>query len=576
MVAMQGSLQNQISQIAVSLKTIHQEQRYFNRSKQPPLFLMVLVAGTIALSACSRPNTSTAPTTNAASPTQPGVLVYGSGGQPVNLEPGNITDGNSLIAQDQIYSRLMEFEPGTTELTPALATEWSGSKDGKVWTFKLRQGVKFHDGTDFNAEAVKFNVDRWWDPQHPNGYRNAGKNYEIWQQMFGGFKGEPESLLQDVVVVDPFTVQFVLKQPFAAFPAAIAAGYYGIASPTAIQKAGANYGKPDSLAIGTGPYVFKEWRTGDRIILEKNPTYWNSGLPKMNQVVIRFIPDPAARLAQLRAGQIDFTVDLSPDQLKEIEADANLEAVPRPSFNVGYLALNPSYEPLAKPEVRQAIAQTINKPEIVKAFWGDLGQSTPHFVPPSLNWAVSPNLTDYEFNPQKAKQQLSQAGYPNGFPLELWYMPVSRPYFPTPKPIAEAFSADLSAIGIRVSLKTKDWAAYLADRRKAPGYQSFMLGWTGDYGDPDSFLYAHFGPGATSDIGNWKNEQVFQLLAQARATADQATRGKLYAQVDEILHREVLRIPIVHSQPLAAKRKSLTGWVPSPLGSDPFEAIEKK
>jgi peptide/nickel transport system substrate-binding protein len=566
---MQGSIQNQISQRSFKLEKC-------DRWQIRACFMAGLALCTI-VSGCNRAsNTNTTPTATTASPAQPGVLVYGSGGQPVNLEPGNITDGNSLIAQDQIYSRLMEFKPGTTDLVPALATEWNGSDNGKVWTFKLRQGVKFHDGTDFNAEAVKFNVERWWDANHPNGYRNAGKRYEIWQQMFGGYKGEEQSLLQSIEVVDPYTVRFVLKQPFAAFPAAIAAGYYGMASPTAVQKVGANYGTPDSLAVGTGPYIFKEWRTGDRIVLEKNPNYWNQGLPKMNQVVIRFVTDPAARLAQLRAGQIDFTVDLAPDQLKEIQADPNLEAVPRPSFNVGYLALNPSYAPLAKTEVRQAIAQAINKQEIVKAFWGDLGQSNPHFLPPALSWAVAPNLPDYEFNPQQAKQQLAQAGYPNGFPLELWYMPVSRPYFPTPKPIAEAFAADLNAIGIRASLKTKDWAAYLADRRKTPGYQAFMLGWTGDYGDPDSFLYAHFGPGSTSDLGNWKNDRVFQLLAQARATADQTARGKLYAEVDEILNREVLRIPIVHSQPLAAKRKSVTGWVPSPLGSDPFEPIEKK
>jgi ABC-type dipeptide transport system, periplasmic component len=337
-----------------------------------------------------------------------------------------------------------------------------------------------------------------------------------------------------------------------------------------------NYGGPGSLAVGTGPFIFKEWRTGDRILLEKNPSYWQAGLPKTNQLVIRFVTDPAARLAQLRAGQIDFTVELTPDQRKEIESDPNLQVVTRPSYNVGYLALNPSYKPFADVRVRQAIAYAINRPAIIQAFWGDLGQHDPHFIPPPLSWARATNLKIYPYDPQKAKQLLAQAGYAKGFDLELWYMPVSRPYFPTPKPIAEAFAADLSAIGIRVSLKTKDWAAYLADRRKPPGYQSFMLGWTGDFGDPDSFLYPHFGPGGTSDLGNWKNEQVFQLLNQGRATGDRAARAKFYAQVDQILHREVLRLPIVHSQPLLAKRKTVEGWIPSPLGSEPFELIRKK
>lgn len=506
---------------------------------------------------------------------QAGVLIYASGGQPVNLEPGNITDGNSLVVQRQIYNRLVEFKPGTTELQPGLATAWSVSGDGKIWTFKLRSGVKFHDGSDFNAEAVKFNVERWWNPQHPHGYRNAGKPYEIWQQLFGGFKGQPESLLQEVKATDNSTIQFVLKQPFAAFPEAIASGYFGIASPAAIKKAGASYGSPGALAVGTGPFMFKEWRTGDRILLAKNPNYWQSGLPKVNQLAIRFITDPAARLAQLRSGQVDFTADLAPDQLKELQADANLTPISRPSFNVGYLALNPSYQPLKDVRVRRAIAHAINTEQIVPAFWGDLAKTDPHFTPPILNWGHSNKITSYEYNPQKAKQLLAQAGYPNGFDLELWYMP-SRPYFPTPKPIAEAFAADLSAVGIRVKLNTKDWAAYLADLRKAPGFQAFMLGWTGDYGDPDNFYYPHFGPGSTADLGNWKNDKVIQLLNVARATANRAARGKIYAQIDEILHQEVVRLPIVHSQPLLAKRKNIEGWEPSPLDGETFETVEKR
>ncbi|MCU0540800.1 MAG: ABC transporter substrate-binding protein [Oscillatoriaceae cyanobacterium Prado104] len=543
------------------------------------LVLLGIVFGiAIILSNCGVPsnttsNNSPTPTTPAAVPA--GALVYGAGGQPVNLESGNITDGNSVIAIDQIYNRLTDTKPGTVEIEPSLATEWSSSKDGKTWTFKLRSGVKFHDGTDFDAAAVKFNVDRWWDAKNPNGFREAGKTYQIWKDFFGGFKGEKNSLVKDVVVVDKSTIRFVLDRPFAAFPSAIGSGYFGIASPAAVKQAGAKYGTPGAVAVGTGPFVFKEWRSGDRIVLEKNPNYWKNGTPKVDRLVMRFVEDPAARLAQLKAGQLDFTVDLTPDQLKEIQADANLEAVLRPAFNVGYLALNPSYEPLGKVEVRRAIAQAINKQEIVKAFWGELGKHDSQFVPPVLNWAESETVKDYEFNPQQAKATLAKAGYPNGFDLDLWYMPVSRPYFPTPKPIAEAFAADLSAIGIRVKLLTKDWSAYLADRLKSPGFQSFMLGWTGDYGDPDNFYYPHFGPGATADLGNWKNPKVIELLDRGRATGDKAVRAKIYQEVSQILHEEAVRLPIVHSQPLLGKRKNLGGWIPSPLGSESFEEISK-
>ncbi|MBE9130067.1 ABC transporter substrate-binding protein [Coleofasciculus sp. LEGE 07092] len=538
---------------------------------QSIILAIVAFAFAIALSNCDSPSNQT----STSSVTPVSTLVFGSGGQPVNLEPGNITDGNSIVVQHQIYNRLLETKSGTTELEPGLATDSAVSEDSKTWTFKLREQVKFHDGTDFNAEAVRFNVERWWNPKSEFGYRDAGKIYEIWGNLFGGYKGSSDSILQDIVVEDDYTIKFILQQPFAGFSEAISSGYFGIASPDAIKKAGAQYGTPASLAVGTGPFVFKEWRTGDRIVLEKNPNYWKPDLPKSDQLVMRFITDPAARLAQLRAGTIDFTVDLAPDQFPEINSDSNLEAISRPSLNVGYLALNPSYEPLSKVEVRQAIAQAINKEEIVKAFWGELGNYDSHFTPPSLQEYQSEQVSDYPYNPEQAKQLLTEAGYPNGFDLDLWYMPVSRPYFPTPKPIAEAIAAELSAIGIRVNLQTKDWAAYLEDRRKSPGFQAFMLGWTGDYGDPDNFYYAHFGSGATEDLGGWKNEDILKLLEQGRATNDKAERTKIYAQVDEILYNEAVRLPIVHSQPLLAKRQTVKNWTPSPLGSETFDMVSK-
>ncbi len=543
-----------------------------NINKQWQVIILAAIAAlAVVLTNCQSSPPSSQNTSSEANP--PGLLIYGSGGQPVNLEPGNVVEGNSLIVHNQIYNRLLDFKPGTTDLAPSLATSWSVSGDGKSWAFKLRSGVKFHDGTDFDAEAVKFNVERWWNPQHPYGYRNGGKTYEIWPQMFGGFKDSPKSLLKDVVVTNKYGIKFVLNQPFAAFPAAIGSAYFSIASPTAIKKAGANYGTPGSLAVGTGAFIFKEWRTGDRILLTKNPNYWQAGLPKVDQLAIRFITDPAARLAQLRAKQIDFTVDLAPDQLKEIEKDSQIKAIPRPSFNVGYLALNPSYPPLSNIKVRQAIALAINKQAIVQAFWGNLGQSDCIFTPPVL--AIS-SPTSCQYNPTQAQQLLAEAGYPNGFDLELWYMPVSRPYFPTPKPIAEALAADLSAIGVRVKLQTKDWASYLSDRLKSPGFQSFIMGWTGDYGDPDNFYYPHFGPGATADLGGWQNPKVLQLLDAARANGNLAARTKIYTEISEILQQEAVRVPIVHAQPLLAQRQQISGWIPSPLGSESFENVSKQ
>ncbi|MGD1949487.1 MAG: ABC transporter substrate-binding protein [Leptolyngbyaceae cyanobacterium] len=551
------------------------QRSFFRRRFRRLLSIIFALTLTAVIISCGGASNSDSEAPAAGGATATDTLVFGSGGQPDNLSSGDVTDGNSLYVQLQIYNYLIGNEPGSTDLVPELATEWTASEDALTWTFTLREGVKFHDGTDFNAEAVVFNVNRWWDPDFEYGFRDEGKLYEIWTQLFGGFKGDEASILADVSTVDDLTVEFKLSEPFAAFPAAIASAYFGIASPTAIQESGADYGTPSGLAVGTGPFVFEEWLSGDRITLSKFDDYWEEGLPKTEQLVFSFIEDPAARLAQLRAGALDFTVDLTPDQLTEIESDNNIEAVYRPSFNVGYLALNPSYEPLSSPEVRQAIAQAINRPAIVEAFWGELGTTDAHFVPPSMESYTSGSVGDYEYDPEAAQAAIAEAGYPNGFDLDLWYMPVSRPYFPNPKPIAEAFAAELSQIGITVNLQTKDWAAYLEDRNTPPGFQSFMLGWTGDYGDPDNFLYAHFGPGATQDLGNYESPEMFDLLNKARSETVPEEREKLYQDVDSMLFDKALRIPIVHSQPLLAQRAGLAGWSPSPLGNEPFPEVEK-
>ncbi len=501
-----------------------------------------------------------------------GTLVFGNNGEPVSLESGNITDGISILVQRQIYDTLVDFKDGTTDLMPGLATSWSSNANATSWTFKLRSGVKFHDGTPLNADAVVFNLSRWWDKAHPYGFRNQGRTYEIVGDLLGGFKGDPTAVIKNIVKVNDTTVRVDLNKSSSVFPNVIAAGYFGIASPTAIKKDGAKYGTPASTPVGTGPFIFQSWRTGDRVTLKANAAYWGAK-PKVDTVVIRSIKDASQRLNELKAGTIDFANDLTPDSLKSVQGDKNLVAVKRPSFNVGFLSLNNRNQYLKNSQVRQAISMAINKKAIVNAFWNGLGTSNASFLPPVLAWANSSKVpADYKYDPAAAKKMLAAAGYPNGFSVDLWYMPVSRPYFPNPKPIAEAIAADLSAIGVKVNLKTEDWAKYLEDRNKTPGFDMYMIGWTGDYGDPDNFYGAYYGPNGSSDIG-WNSITVQNLLEQGRAATTQAAKAKAYSQLHEFTYNAAYRLPMVHSQPLAAARTYVKGWVPSPLGSEAFNTI---
>lgn len=499
-------------------------------------------------------------------------LVFGGNGEPVSLESGNITDGISILVQRQIYDTLVDFKPGSTDLAPGLATSWKANANNTAWTFTLRKGVRFHDGTAMNADAIVFNLSRWWDKSHPYGFRDQGRTFEIVGELLGGYKGDATAVIKNIVKVNDTTVRIDLNKPSSVLPNVMAAGYFGIASPTAIKKEGAKYGTPASKPIGTGPFIFQSWRTGDRVTLLPNKLYWGSKA-KVDQLIIRNIKDASQRLNELKAGTIDFANDLTPDSLKSVQADKNLVAVKRPSFNVGFVSMNNRNQYLKNQAVRQAISMAINKKAIVDAFWNGLGVSNASFVPPVMAWANSSKVpADYKFDPAAAKKMLAEAGYPNGFSIDLWYMPVSRPYFPTPKPIAEAIAADLSAIGIKVNLKTQDWAKYLEDRNKEPGFDMYMIGWTGDYGDPDNFYGAYYGANASDDI-NWNPANVETLLQQGRAAATQEAKAKVYAQLHEITYNAAYRVPMVHSNPLAAARSYVKGWTPSPLGSEPFNTI---
>ncbi len=506
-------------------------------------------------------------------------IVVGSVGQPVSLASGKISDGNSIFVQQQIYDRLLDFKPGTTEVMPALALSARPNKDATSWLFTLRGGVKFHDGSSFDAAAVKFNFDYWWDDSRATFFKSGNS---IVPDIFEGYKTS-KSLIKSVDVVNNLQVRVTMNSPFANLDEVFATGYFGIASPTAIKKAGEDkYGTANTLASGTGPFVVKSWQTGDRILLEANKSYWKKGLPKAPGMIVRFISDASARVADLRAGNIDMipTGALPYDTLPAIKADPNVKAVFRPGFNVGYLAMNQVAEfngaknPLANQKVRLAVASAINKKALVESFYGEYGVTNAYLPPLTMSWSYPKNQKDYVFNPEAAKKLLADAGYPNGFSMELWYMPVSRPYFPNAKPLAETMAKDLGAVGIKVELKSKDWGAYLDDV-DAGKFQAYMLGWTGDYADPDNFYTPLIGPGTSKETG-YNNPKLFALLDEARKATTKAKKAELYGQVAEILFEDIVKMPIVHSRPLLAQRAALEGWVPGPLGSEPLIDVTVK
>lgn len=566
-----------------------------------------LLLGLVACRPAATPTTAPPPAATTAPtvppPKPPAVVrfIFGRGGDSVQLDPAIVTDGESFRVTGQCLEPLYQFEPGSTRPIPALAEECIPNENATEWTCKLRQGVKFHDGTDFNADAVIFNFERWRFTNHP--YHFSSQVFEYYAEMWGGF--DDDSLITAVEKVDDYTVRFKLAAPLAPFLANLAMDMFAISSPAAIQKYGDQYGMPSVGCVGTGPFKFKEWVEGDHITVVANDEYWG-GRPKIDEIVWRVIPDDSARFLALKAGDIHATEQATVEDLAAAEADPNLYILTRPALNTAYLAFNYKIKEFQDVRVREAVAHAINKQALVQNFYGKYGLVAKTFLPPSM-WGYNDAIQDWEYNPELSKQLLAEAGFPNGLsevtiaedvadaegnivykagdkiPLKFYYMPVTRFYYPSPKEIGEAMAADLAKAGINVQLELAgDWPTYLGLRRQGLLMGLYMLGWGGDNGDPDNFLNYFFGGLSREDEvkqpdkreGWYANQEVAVLLYKALVNPNQAEREQLYKKAEELLHNDVARIWIAHNQTPLIFSKKVSGYVPQPVGADYYEWVE--
>lgn len=509
--------------------------------------------------------------TPAAEPAKNGTkqLIFGRGSDSVGLDPITVTDGESYKVTENVLETLVKYEDTNTNVVPGLAESWEISKDGLTYTFKLRQGVKFHDGSDFNAEVVKFNFERWMDKSNP---LHAKEGYEYYNDMFGGYKGDKNHVIKSVDVVDPYTVKFTLNRPLAPFIQNVGMSPFAMASMKALKEMGPE--KFNENPVGTGPFIFKEWKRNDTITLEKNPNYWNKGFPKLDKIVFKVIPENTARLTALTSGEIDIMDGLNPDDAQTVKDHQDLQLILRPSMNVGYIGFNVEKKPLDNPKVREAIAYTINKPELVKAFWAGLGEPAVNPLPPSI-WGWNGNIKDREYNLDKAKQLLTEAGYPNGFKIKFWAMPVPRPYMPDGVKIAEAIQQELKKVNVEAEIVTMEWATYLDKTRKGE-QEMFMLGWNGDNGDPDNFLATLLDKNNIGGNNNtrYASEEAHKLLMQAQSATTKEEREKLYMQAQEVIFKDVPMVPLAHSTPVLAAKKTVLNYQPHPKGDESLEKVD--
>jgi peptide/nickel transport system substrate-binding protein len=516
-----------------------------------------------------------------------GTLVFGTTADPVVLDGALVSDGESLRAIDQIFETLVALKAGTTELQPGLAKSWEIAKNGLSYTFTLQSGVTFHDGEPFNAAAVCTNFDRWYG--FKGSFQNPSASY-YWQTVFGGFKktdpksGAPkDSLYKSCEAVDDSTVKLNLTKPSSAILGALSLTSFAIASPKALKDFNADQGRVDADGvfhptgtfgtehpIGTGPFKFDSWTRNDRLTIVRNDQYWGTKAT-LDKVIFRPISDNAARLQALQTGEIQGYDLVEPQDVPTIEGDSNLQILDRPAFNVGYVGFNQKKPPLDKLEVRQAIAHGLNRQEVVDNFYAGRGEVAKEFMPPEVV-GYADDVTEYDYDPAKSKALLKKAGLTLPVKIEFWYpSDVSRPYMPDPKRNFEAFSASLKKAGFQIVPKTAPWSPdYLGgvDEGKA---QVYLLGWTGDYGDPDNFVGTFFQ--SPQKAWGFDNKKIFDALDQAETETNLDTRKVDYQKANKLIMDFLPGVPYVHTKPALAFAANVKGYVPSPVSLECFCSV---
>lgn len=492
-------------------------------------------------------------------------LVIGRANDSVSLDPSCTTDLGSFKVTVNILETLVKYENGGEQIVPCLAESWKSSEDGLTWVFKLRQGVRFHDGTVFNAQSVVFNFQRWMDDKNP--YHKGSFSY--WNFIFGGFPGYVKS----VTALTDYSLEIRLNKPYAPFLSALAMPVFGIASPEAIEKYGENLSEHP---VGTGPFIFESWERNKSIILLRNDKYWN-GTAKVGEVEFRVIPSSKERLEELRQGSIHIADYLSPEDMDDVKYDPNLYWYLRPSFNVGYMAMNNEKPPFNRREIRIAINYAIDKDKLIEEVFDNLAKPATTYIPPSL-WGYNESLETYEYDPEKSRQILAEAGFPNGFKTTLWVMDGARDYFPKPLKAARFIKENLKKVNIDVEIKVFNWNEYLT-RVNNGEHEMALIGWTGDYMDPDNFLYTMLASenakrGLGGNYSFYRNNAADQLLAQARQTTNMVFRRSLYRSLQEIVNYDAPSVPLVHTMPVLASRLSVKGYAPHVTGVESLENVD--
>jgi cationic peptide transport system substrate-binding protein len=502
-------------------------------------------------------------------------IIYCSEGSPETFNPQLNTSGTTIDAtSNQIYDRLITFQGKSNTITPSLAKSWHMTRDGKKITFYLRKDVQFHNNDRFkpsrrfNADDVIFSFNRILDKEHPYHFVSGG-HYPFFQSI------EFSQLVNDIEKINDYTVRFNLKRRDSSFLPNLATDFAVILSAEYAQQLTSQNTQHniDFLPVGTGPFKLKEYRIGSLIRYYRHEDYWQ-GKAKIEHLVYDITPSKTSRLTKLLARECD--VSSYPIAHKKI-ADRNdllLESVT--SLNIGYFGFNTTKAPFDNQQVRQAVSLAINKKAIIDTVYSSEATLATSILPES-SWAYDKTIPTTEYNLDKAKALLNDAGYPDGFTMDIWAMPVQRAYNPNAITMAKLIQADLKKIGIKVKIVTYEWTTFLR-RLSMAEHQTFLLGWSADHPDPDNFFSPLLSCSATNTGNNrtfWCNEEYDNLIQKALKTSKISKRKAFYKKAMTIINDEMPLLPIAHSRRYQARGTNVTGKILANFGGVNFYNVNK-
>ena len=481
-------------------------------------------------------------------------LVIGMAADPAGgFDPEAVENNTCGFIMATVYDSLVRYKPGTVEVEPGLAETWEVAPDGLKYTFHLRQGVVFHDGTPFDADAVVKGLARQLDKSSPIYIYNTGpvEGYEDF--TYGSVTGYR--------AVDTNTVEFTLKEPSAAFLSSLAMVWNGVVSPTAAAKYGKEF---RNNPVGTGPFVFKEFRPRDQVILEANPKYWG-GAPKVANLVFKILPEPQAALLALKRGEVQILADIGAPVIPALRADRSVKVLTQPGLAVSGVSFPCNVKPFDDVRVRQALNYAVDKEAINKALYQGLAVTLKGPLPPA-QWGYDPTLAGYPYDPAKARALLKEAGVAPGLKVEFLTYNSVRGYNPAGPDLAVAIQGYLKKVGIDTQVRQMDMGAFLTTVRtgKYPGLH--MGGWSGDNGDPDNFAGSLFNSNQIP-VGNtseYRNAEVDKLLGEAAREVDHAKRVALYARIQKQISEDAPWLWVNSVLQARAERTSVTGFQLNP------------